>query len=103
MITLRRCAPLLVLGLAVAGSAACGDDAADASSAARSTPSAAATPATNGIDRLPSEKALARSKEAYLKASTVRVKGTVVDGGTNIGLDLRTTLQGDTQGTLTMD
>jgi hypothetical protein len=38
-----------------------------------------------------------------LAAATVRVRGTVVDGGTNVGLDLRTALNGDTQGTLRVD
>jgi len=99
MTTLRASAALLTLGLAVAGIAACGEDGASPSSGS----SASASPATNGIDTLPAEKALAAAKSAYLKAATVRVRGTVVDSGTDVALDLRTSLNGDTQGTLRLD
>jgi hypothetical protein len=97
MITLRAGAVLLVLGLAVAGTAACGEDGASPGGAG------SASPATNGIDTLPAEKALAAAKAAYLKAATVHVRGTVADGGTDISLDLRTALNGDSQGTLRLD
>jgi hypothetical protein len=100
MTTLRASAALLALGLAVAGTAACGEDGAPSPG---SSASAAASAATNGIDTLPAEKALAAAKTAYLKAATVRVRGTVVDGGTKVGLDLRTALNGDTRGTLRVD
>lgn len=98
MITTRASAALLALGLAVAGTAACGEAGAPSPGGATS-----AAADTNGIDTLPAEKALAAAKAAYLKAATVRVRGTVVDGGTNVGLDLRTAVNGDTQGTLRVD
>jgi hypothetical protein len=102
MTTLRASAALLVLGLAVAGTAACGDDGASPSPGA-TTPAASASPATNGIDELPAEKALAAARSAYIEAATVRVRGTFVDGGETIGLDLRTSRNGDSAGTLRVD
>ena len=100
MITLRASAALLVLGLAVAGTAGCGEDGTPSSPG---TSGPAASPATNGIDTQPVEKALAAARAAYLKAPTVHVRGTVADGGTRVALDLRTALNGDSQGTLRLD
>jgi hypothetical protein len=102
MTTLRASAALLVLGLAVAGTAACGDDGASPSRGS-ATPAASASPATNGIDELPAEKALAAARSAYLEAATVRVRGTFVDGGAKIAVDLRTSRNGDSVGTMRFD
>jgi hypothetical protein len=91
---------LAILAIAL-GTAACGDEPAGTGTAAPATP--AASPATNGIDRLPTDQALAKATAAYLAASSVHVKGTIVDDGTSIALDLRQTRRGDSTGTITMD
>jgi hypothetical protein len=108
MTALRASAALLVLGL-VAGTSACGDDAAppSAATATSAAPTPEPTPTTNGIDTLPPEKALAAAKAAFLKASTVRIRGRVPDDEKPLTIDLRLASNGDadakvTQGRETM-
>jgi hypothetical protein len=96
----RPSALLLAAGLTLAGAAACGEDPAPGPPAASA--SASPGPSTNGIDALPTERALTAARDAYVKASSVRVKGSFVDGGSRITLDLRQSARGAT-GTITLD
>jgi hypothetical protein len=99
----RSSAVLLALTLAVAGTAACGDEAAPASGGASAGSSATSGPATNGVDTLPTKQALAAATKAFLAADTVHLKGDVVDAGSTISIDLLQTKNGDASGTLGFD
>jgi hypothetical protein len=100
MTTLRPSAVLLAITLAVAGTAACGDESPPAPGGASASSPAAAGPATNGTDTLPTEQALDAATKAFLAADTVHLKGDVVDAGEKVTLDVRQKRNGDASGTI---
>jgi hypothetical protein len=102
MTALRASAALLLLGL-VAGTAACGDDAAtpSAATATSAAPTPEPTPTTNGIDTMPAEEALASAKDAFLKATAVHIRGKVVEGDEPLAIDLRLASNGDADAKVT--
>lgn len=97
MIIKRAITLVLALGLSVAGAAACGNE-----PGGGTTASASPKPATNGIDAMASAKAMTTARDAFLKAPSVRIKGTFTDGGSKITLDLRQAA-GGSSGTFVID
>jgi hypothetical protein len=99
MISKRSSVVLLAITLAVGGTAACGGD-----EPAQGGGTATATkPATNGTDTLPSKQALAKATEAYLAAESVHLKGSVVENGEKVSIDMVQTKKGDASGTVGLD
>jgi hypothetical protein len=91
--------PLLTAALVAALATGCGS----ANIAGHASPAPSPTPTSNGVADLSATQILARAKDAFESASAVHVKGSVVDGGQHIGVDVRIKNGSGGRGTLTID
>ncbi|MBW8481917.1 hypothetical protein [Actinomadura parmotrematis] len=98
---MRRSLPLLLTAaLALPLASAC--DAGTAAETADRKPAGQASPATNGIDRLPADQILERARKAMLATGSVHIRGRLKDGKDPVyEMDLRVAGSRASAGSLT--